>query len=156
MARRVVLAYSGGLDTSVAVRWVIEELGVEVVALAVDVGQAAEDWDVVAERARAAGAVDIKVVDARREFAEDFVLLGAARQCHVRGSLPGCSPALRRARVIARAPGGGGAQEPERVRSSPRLHQASGANDQVRFPRSSTRRQHPSSDVIAPVCGAGA
>ena len=39
----MVLAYSGGLDTSVAVRWMIENLGVEVIALAVDVGQAAED-----------------------------------------------------------------------------------------------------------------
>ena len=39
MAKRVVLAYSGGLDTSVAVRWMIEELGVEVIALRVDVGQ---------------------------------------------------------------------------------------------------------------------
>ncbi len=44
------LAYSGGLDASVAVRWMIEELGVEVVALAVDVGQASDDWDVVRER----------------------------------------------------------------------------------------------------------
>ena len=52
MAERVVLAYSGGLDTSVAVRWLMENEGVEVVAVAVDVGQAAdrggEDWDAVA------------------------------------------------------------------------------------------------------------
>ena len=47
MAKRVVLAYSGGLDTSVAVRWMIDNLGVEVIALAVDVGQAAEDYEVV-------------------------------------------------------------------------------------------------------------
>ena len=52
MPKRVVLAYSGGLDTSVAVRWMIEELGVEVDRLAVDVGQASDDWDVVRERAR--------------------------------------------------------------------------------------------------------
>ena len=50
MAKRVVLAYSGGLDTSVAVRWMIDNLGVEVIALAVDVGQAAEDYEVVKER----------------------------------------------------------------------------------------------------------
>jgi argininosuccinate synthase len=73
VAKRVVLAYSGGLDTSVAVRWMIDELGVEVVALAVDVGQASDDWDVVRERARAAGAVEAIVVDAREEFADDFV-----------------------------------------------------------------------------------
>ena len=57
MAKRVVLAYSGGLDTSVAVRWMIEELGVEVIALAADVGQGG-DWDVITERALAAGAVE--------------------------------------------------------------------------------------------------
>ena len=51
MPDRVVLAYSGGLDTSVAVRWLIENEGVEVVAVAVNVGQAAdrggEDWDAI-------------------------------------------------------------------------------------------------------------
>ena len=55
MPERVVLAYSGGLDTSVAVRWLIENEGVEVVAVAVDVGQAAEkggeDWDAIRARA---------------------------------------------------------------------------------------------------------
>ena len=45
MPKRVVLAYSGGLDTSVAVRWMIDNLGVEVIALACDVGQAAEDYE---------------------------------------------------------------------------------------------------------------
>ena len=73
MARRVVLAYSGGLDTSVAVRWMIDEMGVEVIALAVDVGQSSEDWDVLRERALAAGARDAVVVDARAEFAEEYV-----------------------------------------------------------------------------------
>ena len=69
MADRVVLAYSGGLDTSVAVRWLIENEGVEVIAVAVDVGQAAdrggEDWDAIRTRALAAGAVEAVVVDAR-------------------------------------------------------------------------------------------
>ncbi|MGH9093893.1 MAG: argininosuccinate synthase domain-containing protein, partial [Acidimicrobiales bacterium] len=65
MAKRVVLAYSGGLDTSVAVRWMIEEMGVEVIALAADVGQAGSgtsgegaDWDEIKGRALAAGAVE--------------------------------------------------------------------------------------------------
>ena len=47
MAKRVVLAYSGGLDTSVAVRWMIDNMGVEVIALAVDVGQSSDDGDVI-------------------------------------------------------------------------------------------------------------
>ena len=58
MAERVVLAYSGGLDTSVAVRWLIENENVEVIAVAVNVGQAAdrggEDWDAIRARALAA------------------------------------------------------------------------------------------------------
>src|SRR5688572_29314877 len=76
MAKRVVLAYSGGLDTSVAVRWMIEELGVEVVALAVDVGQdgGGTDFAIVKERALAAGAADVVVVDAKEEFARDFLM----------------------------------------------------------------------------------
>ncbi len=69
MAKRVVLAYSGGLDTSVAVRWLIENEGGEVIAVAVDVGQNADaggaDWDAIRERALAAGAIEATVVDAR-------------------------------------------------------------------------------------------
>ena len=69
MPKRVVLAYSGGLDTSVAVKWIQEEWDAEVVALAVDVGQQADDpWDLITERALAAGAVEARVVDARAEF----------------------------------------------------------------------------------------
>ena len=77
MAKRVVLAYSGGLDTSVAVRWMIDNLGVEVIALAVDVGQAAEDYEVVqgarprrrrhrGHRRRRQGGVRGRVLRARR------------------------------------------------------------------------------------------
>ena len=63
MAERVVLAYSGGLDTSVAVRWLIENEGVEVIAVAVNVGQSAdkggEDWDAIEKRAKAAGVTHV-------------------------------------------------------------------------------------------------
>ena len=72
MGRRVVLAYSGGLDTSVAVRWLQEEHGVEVVALAADVGQGG-DFEAVRERAPAAGAVEAVVADCREEYAKRFV-----------------------------------------------------------------------------------
>jgi argininosuccinate synthase len=71
MKQRVVLAYSGGLDTSVAVRWMIEELDAEVIAVACDVGQGG-DFDAVRRRALAAGAADAVIVDAREEFARDF------------------------------------------------------------------------------------
>jgi argininosuccinate synthase len=71
---RIVLAYSGGLDTSVCIGWLTEETGQEVVAVAVDVGQGGEDLEVVRQRALDCGAVEAVVVDARDEFAEDFCL----------------------------------------------------------------------------------
>ena len=64
MTKRVVLAYSGGLDTSVAVRWMREQWDVEVVCCAVDVGQLVPgEEEAIRERARAAGAVEIEVID---------------------------------------------------------------------------------------------
>ncbi|GAB2743795.1 argininosuccinate synthase [Salinifilum aidingensis] len=74
MTDRVVLAYSGGLDTSVAIGWIAEETGAEVVAVAVDVGQGGEDLETVRKRALECGAVDAVVADARDEFAEQYCL----------------------------------------------------------------------------------
>ena len=74
MAERVVLAYSGGLDTSVAISWIQKETGKEVVAVALDLGQGGEDMDVVRQRALDCGAVEAVVVDARDEFADDYCL----------------------------------------------------------------------------------
>jgi len=74
MTDRVVLAYSGGLDTSVAIPYLAEQIGAEVVAVAVDVGQGGEDLEVIRKRALACGAVESEVVDAREEFAADFCL----------------------------------------------------------------------------------
>jgi len=71
---RIVLAYSGGLDTSVCIGWMAEETGQEVVAVAVDVGQGGEDMDVIRQRALDCGAVEAVVVDAKDEFAEEFCL----------------------------------------------------------------------------------
>ena len=74
MTERVVLAYSGGLDTSVAIGWIAEETGAEVIALAVDVGQGGEDLDAISERALACGAAAVEVVDARDEFAAEYCM----------------------------------------------------------------------------------
>ena len=74
MKNRVVLAYSGGLDTSVAIGWIAKETGAEVVAVAIDVGQDGEDLDVIRDRALACGAVEAEVVDARDEYATDYCL----------------------------------------------------------------------------------
>ncbi len=74
MSDRVVLAYSGGLDTSVAIGWIAERTGKEVVAVAVDVGQGGEDLDVIRQRALDCGAVQAYVADARDEFADEYCL----------------------------------------------------------------------------------
>ena len=68
MAEKIVLAYSGGLDTSVALRWLADEYGAEVIALLVDVGQGIDPRAGRAARP-AAGAGDVVIVDARDEFA---------------------------------------------------------------------------------------
>ncbi|MEX0832632.1 MAG: argininosuccinate synthase [Actinomycetota bacterium] len=70
--KRVVLAYSGGLDTSVAVRWLKEDLGYEVFAVAVDVGQK-DDFEQVLARGSMAGAAEVKIVDAVDMFANEYV-----------------------------------------------------------------------------------
>jgi len=72
MTERVVLAYSGGLDTSVAIPYLAEQTGAEVIAVAVDVGQGGEDLEAIRQRALDCGAVEAEVVDARDEFAADF------------------------------------------------------------------------------------
>jgi argininosuccinate synthase len=71
---RVLLLYSGGLDTSVMLKWIQDEYGAEVVALTVNLGQPGEDYDVVRGKALHLGAIDCHVVDAREEFARDFVV----------------------------------------------------------------------------------
>ena len=71
---RVVLAYSGGLDTSVAIGWIGEQTGAEVVAVAVDVGQGGEDLEVIRQRALDCGAVEAYVADAKDEFAEEYCM----------------------------------------------------------------------------------
>lgn len=74
MSNRVVLAYSGGLDTSVGIGWLKDATGKEVVALAVDVGQGGEDMEKIRQRALDCGAVEAIVVDAKDEFAVDFLM----------------------------------------------------------------------------------
>ncbi len=74
MTERVVLAYSGGLDTSVAIGWIAEETGAEVIAVAGDVGQGGEDMDAIRQRALDCGAVESIVADKRDEYADDFCL----------------------------------------------------------------------------------
>src|SRR5919108_6234846 len=71
---RVLLLYSGGLDTSVMLKWIRERYEAEVVALTVNLGQPGEDYEVIEGKARNLGAVETHVVDARDEFARDYVV----------------------------------------------------------------------------------
>ncbi|WP_041685103.1 argininosuccinate synthase [Renibacterium salmoninarum] len=74
MTDRIVLAYSGGLDTSVAIGWIGEATGAEVIAVAVDVGQGGESLETVRQRALGCGAVEAYVADARDEFANEYCM----------------------------------------------------------------------------------
>jgi argininosuccinate synthase len=71
---RVLLLYSGGLDTSVMLKWIQERYGAEIVTLTVNLGQPGEDWEVVTGKAKQLGAVETVLVDAREVFAEEYVL----------------------------------------------------------------------------------
>ena len=85
---RVVLAYSGGLDTSVAIGWIGEQTGREVVAVAVDVGQGGEDLEVIRQRALDCGAVEAYVADARDEFAEEYCMPALKANALYEGKYP--------------------------------------------------------------------
>jgi argininosuccinate synthase len=138
-----VLAYSGGLDTSVAVRWMIEELGVEVICLAADVGQGG-DFDVIKERALIAGAIEALVVDCREEFAYQFVAPALRANAKYEGKYPLISslsrPIIARHLVAAAREHGADAI----------AHGCTGkGNDQVRF-EVSTMALAPDLETIAP------
>ncbi len=146
MPRRVVLAYSGGLDTSVAVRWMREEWGVEVVACAVDVGQLiAGEEATIRERADAAGAVEVEIVDGRHDFANNFLAPALAANAMYEGKYPlvsAISRPLISEHLVASA---------RRHRADAVAHGCTGkGNDQVRFEVSS-RVLAPDLDVLAPV-----
>ena len=147
MAKRVVLAYSGGLDTSVLVRWMQEEMGVEeVFCLCADVGQATTgDWDAVRERAFAAGAADIEVRDLREEFAEEILTPALKANAKYEGKYPLVSalsrPIIAKHLVLAARQWGADSV----------AHGCTGkGNDQVRF-EVSVRALAPDLEVLAPV-----
>ncbi len=149
MAERIVLAYSGGLDTSVAIGWIAEQTGAEVIALAVDVGQGGEDLDSIRERALACGAADAEVADVRAEFAADY-----------------CLPALRaNALYMDRYPLVSALSRPLIVKHLARVARERGAsmvshgctgkgNDQVRF-EVGLASLAPEVSVLAPVRDSG-
>jgi len=144
----VVLAYSGGLDTSVAVRWLGDEMGLEVIALAADVGQGG-DFERVRERALAAGAVEALVVDCREEYARDFVAPALKANAKYEGKYPLVS-ALSRPVIVKHMVAAAREHGADAV-----AHGCTGkGNDQVRF-EVSTRALAPDLETLAPVRGWG-
>jgi argininosuccinate synthase len=144
MAQRVVLAYSGGLDTSVAVRWMIEHLGVEVVCLSADVGQEGT-LEGNREKALGAGAIAYEQLDLRAEFATDYLAPIIKANALYEGQYPLVS-ALSRPLIVkhqvamARKYGADGI-----------AHGCTGkGNDQVRFEVSSMALA-PDLELVAPV-----
>src|SRR5947209_12818734 len=145
MAKRAVLAYSGGLDTSVAVKWMQEHLGCEVVAMAVDVGQEGGDMEAVRQRALAAGAVEALVVDAKQEFADEYCARALKANALYEGKYPLVS-ALSRPVIVKHMVAAAREYGADAV-----AHGCTGkGNDQVRF-EVSTRALAPDLEVLAPV-----
>jgi argininosuccinate synthase len=139
-----VLAYSGGLDTSVAVHWLKAELDYEVIAVAVDVGQGG-NLEGLRSRALAAGAVEAVVIDARDEFARDYVLPTLAANGRYEGRYPLVS-ALSRPVIVRHL-----VTEARRHGAQAVAHGCTGkGNDQVRF-EVGTRALAPDLDIVAPV-----
>jgi argininosuccinate synthase len=147
MTKRVVLAYSGGLDTSVAVRWMIQEWGVEVVCVLVDVGQDVEQSESFADikaRALKAGAIECVIVDARAEMAEEFCAKAIAANARYEGKYPLVS-ALSRPVIVRHL-----VDQARKFSASAVAHGCTGkGNDQVRF-EVGTHALAPDLEVLAP------
>ena len=147
MTKRVVLAYSGGLDTSVGVRWMIEEWGVEVVCVLVNVGQdveSSESFDDIKLRALAAGAIDCVIVDARDEMAEEFCAWAIKANARYEGKYPLVS-ALSRPVIVRHL-----VDQARKFNAQAVAHGCTGkGNDQVRF-EVGTHALAPDLEVLAP------
>ena len=147
MKKRVVLAYSGGLDTSVAVRWMIEEWDVEVVCVLVNVGQdgdGGESFDDIRARALGAGAIEFVVIDARDEMAEEFCAAAIAANARYEGKYPLVS-ALSRPVIVRHL-----VDQARRFDAQAVAHGCTGkGNDQVRF-EVGVHALAPDLEVLAP------
>jgi argininosuccinate synthase len=146
---RIVLAFSGGLDTSVAIGWLANETGAEIIAVAGDVGQGGEDLEVIRQRALDCGAVESIVVDAKEEFARDFVAPALAANALYQDRYPLVS-SLSRPLIVKHL-----VEAARTYGASTVAHGCTGkGNDQVRF-EVSTMALAPDLKVLAPVRDSG-
>ncbi|MFD1708493.1 argininosuccinate synthase [Siminovitchia sediminis] len=143
MKKKVVMAYSGGLDTSVAVKWFIDQ-GYEVIACCLDVGEG-KDLDFVKEKALKMGAVKSYVIDAKEEFAQEFVLPALQAHAMYENKYPLVS-ALSRPLISKKL-----VEVAEQEKADAVAHGCTGkGNDQVRF-EVSIKALNPDLEVLAPV-----
>ncbi len=144
---RVLLLYSGGLDTSVMLKWIQDEYEAEVVALTVNLGQPGEDFDVVRGKALQLGALDCHLVDAREQFAEDYVLPAIKANALYGGGYP-LFTALGRPLIAKLA-----VEKARETGCDTIAHGCTGkGNDQVRI-ESTVLALAPELKIIAPVRG---
>jgi argininosuccinate synthase len=144
---RVLLLYSGGLDTSVMLKWIQDEYEAEVVALTVNLGQPDEDFDVVKGKAMRLGALDCEVIDAREEFARDYVAPAIKANALYGGGYP-LFTALGRPLIAKLA-----VEAAEKHGCDTIAHGCTGkGNDQVRI-EATVITLAPSMKIIAPVRG---
>ncbi len=144
MKEKLVLAYSGGLDTSVAIKWLQEKYDVDVVAVAVDVGEE-KNYEEIREKALRIGAVSAYVIDAKEEFAKDFVLPALKANALYEGRYP-LSAALSRPLIAKKV-----VEIARKEGAKAVAHGSTGkGNDQVRF-EVSFMSLAPELKIVAPV-----
>lgn len=143
MKEKIILAYSGGLDTSVAIKWLQEKYGYDVIAVAVDVGEGKE-LEPVKQKALNIGASKAYVIDAKKEFAENYLMPALQANALYEGIYPLISSLSRPliAKILVEI-----AQQEKAVAVA---HGCTGkGNDQVRFDVS-IKALNPSLKIIAP------
>ncbi len=142
--KKVVLAYSGGLDTSVAIKWLADKYQAEVIAVALDVGQQ-KDLSEVKNKAYRIGAKKVYLVDAKKEFAEDFIFPTLFANGLYEGRYA-MSASLSRPLIAKKL-----VEIAEKEGAEYVAHGATGkGNDQVRF-EVSIAALNPSLKIVAPV-----
>ena len=143
----MLLLYSGGLDTSVMLKWIQDAYDAEIVALTVDLGQPGEDFEVVRDKALRLGALDALVVDAKEEFARDYVLPAIKANALYGGGYP-LFTALGRPLIAKLA-----VEQARETGCDTIAHGCTGkGNDQVRI-EATVAALDPEMKIIAPVRG---
>ncbi|MDG5787485.1 argininosuccinate synthase [Evansella sp. AB-P1] len=141
---KVVLAYSGGLDTSVSIKWIQEQYGYDVIALGLDVGEK-KDFEAIKNKALEVGAVKAIMVDAKEILAKEYILPALKANCMYEGKYP-LSSALSRPLISKLL-----VEVAEQEGAVAVAHGCTGkGNDQVRF-EVSIQALNPNLEVIAPV-----